>query len=126
MKLFKRVFLLLSLLFCLVALTGCFRATALRDPYAQIVEVFSGAGYAATLEDAREDVPVGIYNASVWKALRLGDETVMVYFDESNRAEYLANLIDESPFDVVTSYGQRYVLTYSGSDEALISFLEEL
>ena len=45
MKRVKSVFLPFLLVLCLGLLTGCFRATALKEPYAQIMQAFENGGF---------------------------------------------------------------------------------
>ena len=127
MKRVKSVFLPFLLVLCLGLLTGCFRATALKEPYAQIMQAFENGGFSVFLSEVSDGTPVAIGENSRWKALNTesGDE-VLVYFDDSNRAEYLAGMVEPGPYGQIFWYGQRYILTYSGSSQALLEFLHSL
>ena len=107
-------------------LCGCQKIVDESKRFQKLIAVFTDAGYACTLQDVPAETPVGIYNASVWKALEVDGETVMVYFDESNRADYLSAMIDAADFGYATYWGQRFVLTYNGTDEELLQFLKAL
>ncbi len=127
MKRVKSAFLVFLLMICPALLTGCFRATALKDPYAQIKQVFENGGFSVSVSALSDGTPVAIGDVSRWKALRTEDgEEVLVYFDDSNRAEYLAGMAEQGPYGQIFWYGQRYVLTYAGSSQALLEFLHSL
>ena len=53
------------------------------------------------------------------------DEEVLVYFDESNRADYLSEPIDET-YGHVARFGLRFVVVYPGMDEGVIEALESM
>lgn len=127
MKRVKSVFLPFLLVLCLGLLTGCFRATALKEPYAQIMQAFENGGFSVSLSEVSDGTPVAIGENSRWKALNTesGDE-VLIYFDDSNRAEYLAGMVEPGPYGQIFWYGQRYILTYAGSSQALLEFLHSL
>ena len=115
----------------LIALTlgllcGCQKTVTDEERFHKLIDVFTEAGYPCALQDLPDDTPVGIYNASVWKALNVNGQTVLVYFDESNRADYLFSMIDQETYGYATYWGQRFVLNYSGTDEALLTFLKTL
>lgn len=118
--------LAMALLLC-----GCKQNPPPEKLYAKLLAHFEDRGYACELmpvADAERDVP--IYNASAWSSLWLTGEgaereEVLVYFDESNRADYLSEGIgEESGF--VTRFGLRFVLAYQGSDEGVLKALGEI
>ena len=55
-----------------------------------------------------------------------GKETVLVYFDESNRADYLSGLIDKDEYGRVAHFGLRFVLVYDGSDPDVLDVLDAM
>ena len=118
--------LLLLLPTLAVALCGCASKQKNDQVYQQLLTAFADAGYAAVLEAPPQDAPIPIYNASVWKALQTGEDTVLVYFDESNRADYLLTMIDQEQYGYATHAGQRFILVYNGENAALKAFLETL
>ena len=67
-----------------------------------------------------------IYNASVWYTLFLSGEEVLVYFDESNRADYLSAQIDEEDWGTVARFGLRFILVYEGENPEILSVLQEM
>ena len=76
---------------------------------------------------ATEDLQVPIYRPQAWRTLTLnGTEQVLVYFDESNRADYLSEGIDTEEYGYVTRFGLRVVLVYPGQDEGVISALQAI
>ena len=122
----KRSFICLVLAGLTLFLSGCAKTPTDEQRYRKLIALFTDAGYSCALSDPPPDTPVGIYNASVWKTLKIGEETVMVYFDESNRADYLITLVDPAVCDLAVDWGQRFILTYNGDDETLIAFLQAL
>lgn len=84
MKRFRSLIFSLFLLLCLILLTGCFRATALKDPYQQIMQAFEEGGFPVSLAELSAETPVAIGEPARWKALRTEEgEEVLVYFDDA-------------------------------------------
>ncbi len=113
------------LLVCLVALCGCKQNPTEETLYAPLNAHFAAHGYAPQWRDAEEGRAVPIYNASVWKVLTLDGEDVLVYFDESNRADYQAAGI-EKPYGFVGTYGLRFVLVYDGESSKVLEALNAM
>lgn len=122
----KRAALAAICLSALFLLCGCKQNP--KNLYAKLLSHFEERGYScelAPLSDAERDVP--IYNAGAWMSLLLnGEEEVLVYFDESNRADYLSGRIDEEQYGLATRFGLRFVLVYQGEDEGVIKALGEI
>lgn len=110
---------------CLL-LCACAQNPTQEKLYAKLVSRFTDAGYTVNLAPVDDGIPVGIADTSRWQQLSVGEETVLVYFDESNRADYLKTFVDREQFGLVTRFGQRFVLTYAGSDAVLIQLLQEM
>lgn len=110
---------------CLL-LYACTQNPTQEKLYAKLLSCFADAGYTVSLAPVDDGVPVGIVDTSRWQQLMVGEETVLVYFDESNRADYLKTFVDQEQFGLVTRFGQRFVLTYAGDDAALIQLLQEM
>ena len=126
MKRFRFLGFAVLLLLCLILLTGC-HATALKEPYRQIMQAFEAGGFPVSLAEVSAETPVAIGETARWKALRTEEgEEVLVYFDDSNRAEFLAGMIEPGAYGSIFWYGQRYILTYAGSSEPLLDFLKTL
>lgn len=125
MNMQKRALMLLILALA-AALCGCAQKQSDDQLYHKLLTVFSEAGYAAALEELPPETSVPIYDASVWKALKAGEETVLVYFDESNRADYLLTMLDQEKAGYATHFGQRFVLCYTGENAELKAFLETI
>ena len=106
--------------------TACKKSQSPEQLSQKLRDRFQSAGYVCELSPADENTDVPIYRASVWQILRIKDESILLYFDESNRADYLCTLIDAQTDGYVTHFGQRYVLCYAGTDERLLAFLETL
>ena len=120
MKKTKRLALLLAAL--LPLLCACQKQS---QPYQKLLAYFENLGYTcqlAPLADENQTVP--IYRASAWQTLTLnGAEQVLVYFDESNRADYLAAGIDPQAYGCVSRFGLRFVLVYDGADQGVLDAL---
>ena len=127
MKRFHSLVFAVLLFLCLILLTGCFHATALKDPYRQIMQAFETGGFPVSLAEVSAETSVAIGETARWKALRTEEgEEILVYFDDSNRAEYLAGMVEPGVYGAIFWYGQRYILTYAGSSEPLLDFLKTL
>lgn len=126
MKPGKKALLLLILTIAAAILGACSAKNDETRVYGKLLAVFEEAGYPAALEGVEADAAVPIYNASVWKRLKAGEESALVYFDESNRADYLLTMIDQTPYTVCTHYGQRFILLYQGTNPDFTAFLEKL
>ena len=116
----------LLVLVCFLLLCSCAQNPTQEKLYAKLLGRFTDAGYTVSMTPVAEGQPVGIADASRWQQLMVGEETILVYFDESNRADYLKTFVDAEQFGLVTRFGQRFVLTYAGSDEALIGLLQDM
>ena len=114
------------LLLLLALVCGCKQNPTDAELKARLVGHFADHGYTCAFEKAEEECEVPIYNASVWEKLHLGQEEVLVYFDESNRADYLASGIDPAPYSFVGRLGLRYVLVYEGQDEKVLEALRAM
>ncbi len=106
----------------------CACAKTPQNLYTKLLDRFAQAGYTATLVPVPEGQPVGIMDASYWQQLAIDgiDQPVLVYFDESNRADYLQTFVDASQFGYVTRFGQRFVLSYAGTDAGILTLLQSL
>lgn len=122
----SRVFLLALL--CLL-LTGCRQNPSEEALFSPMIRYFEARGFTCELErleDAQPEREVPIYNASVWHRLLLSGEELLVYFDESNRADYLSEPIDESVWGTVARFGLRFVLVYPGENPDVTEALLEI
>ncbi len=111
-------------------LCGCARRQPDTKALTQkLIGHFEAQGFACALSEPLgdgRDVPIA--DAAAWRVLTLdGQEDVLVYFDESNRADYLSARVDGERYGgVVTRYGLRFVLWYPGSDAGVIRALESI
>ena len=122
----KKILLLLA---CLLLLTGCKQNPTEEKLFAKLINHFTQQGYTCTLAplaDTQPERDVPIYKASAWHRLTAGTEEVLVYFDESNRADYLSAPIDESVYGHVARFGLRFVVVYPGEDPGIIRALETM
>ena len=123
----KRLMLLVLLCAVLVLACDCKQNPTEEQLFAKLIAHFEERGYScelSKLEDESREVP--IYKASVWHRLLVNGEEVLVYFDESNRADYLADPIDESVYGHVSRFGLRFVVIYPGQDAGIVKALEEM
>ncbi|MEG0269575.1 MAG: hypothetical protein RR821_04920 [Clostridia bacterium] len=122
--------LLLALMLCALFLPAVFKHNPSQEQlFSKLLAHFEERGYTCELSplaDSEPSAKVAIFNASAWYKLTLGQEQVLVYFDESNRADYLSSLIDTETYGTVAHFGLRFVLTYQGSDGGILSALQEL
>lgn len=121
----KRRRLAALLLLVLLTLCSCKQNPSQEQLYAKLFTYFEQRGYQCSLSPAPEDLDAPIYKPQVWQCLTLNDqETVLVYFDESNRADYLSEGIDPETYGYATRFGLRFVLVYQGEDEGVLNVLE--
>ncbi len=126
MKRGKKAAWAVVLLTALALLGGCKQNPPQERLYAKLVKHFEERGFACALldEPPSEAMPIG--GPSDWKALEVGTERVFVYFDESNRADYLSEQVDRRQYEAVAHFGLRFVLYYPGTDEEVLEALEEM
>ena len=128
-KMRKKLALLALAVLALCALSGCKQNPSEEKLYAKLIGRFENAGYACALSKLEESDPgrdVPIYNASVWHRLTVDGEEILVYFDESNRADYLCGRVDEEKYGHAARFGLRFVLVYPGDDEGVLKVLKSL
>lgn len=124
----KKHILALLLVLCL-GLSGCRQNPSEQALFSKLMACFQDRGFVCTLErlgDSEPEREVPIYKASVWHTLDLGGEEVLVYFDESNRADYLSAQIDEEDWGTVARFGLRFILVYEGENQEILSVLQEM
>ena len=122
----RKIALIVMLVCVLALLCGCKQNPSEERLYSRMTEHFAKYGYPCSfsaLEDGR-DVP--IYQSSAWKKMLLGQEEVLVYFDESNRADYLSSGIDAEKHGFVGQFGLRFVLVYNGADSGVLEALNAM
>lgn len=112
---------------CLAVICACAANPPREELYQKLLSYFEGLGYAcelSPLSDSGRDVPIA--GPDAWDSLVLdGQEEVLVYFDESNRADYLSSRVDAS-YGLATRFGLRFVLVYGGTDEGVREALENI
>ncbi|MEG0996983.1 MAG: hypothetical protein RSA65_00795 [Clostridia bacterium] len=126
MRIVKRLPCALLALMLVLMLCGCARNQTKEQLYQKLMVGLREQGYACTLSAAEAGEKTAIYDASVWDVLTVGEERVLVYFDESNRADYLCSQIDQDVYGYLRPYGLRFILHYRGSDAGLLSALKAL
>ncbi len=122
-KRIKAIAILVVVCLCLCSCSAAPRAEQLDK---KIFDFFTERGLSCErANDAVIENPA-IYDESVWYALNVNGEAVYVYFDESNRADYLSSGIDQGLYGYSTAFGLRYVLNYRGSDGKVLDALEAM
>lgn len=122
----KKCLLALLLLLTALCLCACKENPTGEELFAKLIDHFASRGFTCSLEPAQDGHDVPIYNASVWYSLKLNGEEVLVYFDESNRADYLSAPIDREKYGYVTRFGLRFVLVYAGEDQTVLDALNAI
>lgn len=122
----KRIYLLLMLVCMLPMLCACHENPPQEKLYSKLFAHFESFGFSCELQPVEADRDVPIYKASAWQKLMLDGEEVLVYFDDSNRADYLSEPIDETVYGHVTRFGLRFVLVYPGDDAGVLEALEAI
>ena len=107
-------------LLLMFTLTFCTNNHIETDPYEPILNRFNTFHTICNPMPETYDAP--IYNPSAWCVLQVDGEEVWVYFDESNRADYLSQSIADA-YDHVVTIGMRYILVYNGENPAIIKAL---
>lgn len=122
----KRLALLAVLLLAAYLSGGCAHSTPDREN--KLLVCFEGLGYSCEIrpmEAGEREVP--IYDASVWQLLTLdGSYELLVYFDESNRADYHLRRLDRALWPHAARLGLRYLVVYQGADPGVAAALEKL
>lgn len=113
---------------CLALISACAANPPREELYQKLLGYFEGLGYVCKLSplaDSGRDVPIA--GPDAWDSLLLdGREEVLVYFDESNRADYLSGRVDGERYGLATRFGLRFVLVYGGEDEGVREALENI
>ena len=119
--------LLAGMLACLLAtVCACHANPSQEQLYSKLLAHFEEYGLSGRLQPVEQERAVPIYKAAAWQSLLLDGEEVLVYFDDSNRADYLATFVDEAAFGPAWRFGLRFVLVYDGSDPAVLNALNAI
>lgn len=116
----------LLLLALILLLCGCKQNPSQESLDAKLLSYLTDKGYACQWLPAAVIDDPAIYDASAWRVLQVGADTVYVYYDESNRADYLSGQIDADAYGYATHFGLRYVLNYRGDDPGLLLTLQTI
>ena len=126
MKPIKRLMLGLVLAALLPALCGCHENPSQEQLYSKLFAHFENHGFVCRLEPLEPERDAPIYKASAWQKLLLDEEEVLVYFDDSNRADYLSGFVDEETFGPAWRFGLRFVLVYDGANARVLEALNAI
>lgn len=125
----KRVAILAVLAISLLLLTACKQNPSEEQLFSKLRQHFEDRGYTfelMPLTEAEVQPKVAIYDASVWTLCSLGEEELLIYFDDSNRADYLGGLIDQEEYGYIGTYGLRFIVNYRGEDAGVIEALDAM
>ena len=125
----KTARLLAWLLLAVTVLTGCKQNPTHAELHQKLIAYFEGCGYTcrlSPLKDVQPDRDVPVYDATVWQLLTLDGEEVLLYFDESNRADYHLSRVDTDVYGHAARFGLRFLLVYPGEDADVIRALESI
>ena len=112
---------------CLMLVCACAANPPHEELYQKLLNYFESLGYSCELTPLADGRDVPIAGPDAWDSLLLdGREEVLVYFDESNRADYLSSRVDAEQYGLATRFGLRFVLVYGGTDEGVRAALEDI
>ena len=126
MKSWKKRLLALMLAAFMPLLCACHENPSQEELYSKLFAHFENYCYECRLQPVEEGTAVPIYKASAWQKMLLNEEELLVYFDDSNRADYLSETIDEAIYGRVTCFGLRFILVYPGSDAGVLKALDAI
>lgn len=113
------------LVLCLLLFTGCMTRTSPEHLSDKLRAYLQDAGFSIVISPMDESREAPIYKPKAWECWSLDGEELLVYFDESNRADYLSSGIDPK-FGQAWRFGLRYVLVYAGSDARVLDALNAI
>lgn len=126
MKQIRKRLLSVLLICVLFTVSACHTNPTQEQLYSRLFDHFEKYGFSCLLQPMPQDQPAPIYKASAWQTLRLNGEEVLLYFDDSNRADYLSGFVDTEEFGSVWRFGLRFVLVYDGDDPAVLEALNAI
>jgi len=122
----KKLSLLLLLTAVLFALCACHNNPSQEQLFRKMFAHFENHGFVCSLQPVAPEREVPIYKASAWQSLWLDGEEVLVYFDDSNRADYLSTFVNEEAFGSAWCFGLRFVLVYNGKEPTVLQALNAI
>ncbi len=122
----RKLGLMLMMALLMMTLTACKSNPSESELYETLFSYFQSAGYDCVLMDVDADQEVPIHEAESWKMLKLDDHEMLIYFDESNRADYLLTTIDQTKYGKATHFGLRFILVYEGDDIGILDWMNQI
>ncbi|NLO86847.1 MAG: hypothetical protein GX096_15685 [Clostridiales bacterium] len=125
----KKTAVLAMLLVSLLLFAGCKQNPSEEQLFSKLIAHFEDRGYPCDkipLAQSTETMDVPIADASSWYLCTMGQEQVLIYFDESNRADYLASQIDQEQYGHVATYGLRFIVNYRGEDAGILEAMDAM
>ena len=126
MKQIKKGCLAAMLILVMVTICACHENPSQEQLYSKLFSYFENRGLVCELQPLEQEREVPIYKASAWKKMLLNEEEVLVYFDDSNRADYLSSFVDEDVFGSVWRFGLRFVMVYNGTNPDVLDALNAI
>ena len=118
---------LAAMLVCvLLTVCACHENPSQDQLYRKLFAHFENHGFTCELRPVETERSVPIYRSTAWQSLILNGEEVLVYFDDSNRADYLSTFVDEEAFGPAWRFGLRFVLVYGGDQPDVLAALNAI
>ena len=125
-KQIKKGCLVAMLILVMVTICSCHENPSQEQLYSKLLAHFENRGLVCELQPLEQEREAPIYQASAWQKMLLNEEEVLVYFDDSNRADYLSFFVDEDVFGSVWRFGLRFVLVYNGNNPEVLDALNAI
>ena len=122
----NRMMAIVLLLMLLLMLVSCQKQDE-QIFFQPLFDFLESRGYTYTCEPLAaqgRNVSVPIYDESVWHSLMANDEELLVYFDSSNRANYLAEQFCGEEENVIC-VGLRFIVCYRGENAEILQMMKE-
>ena len=110
----------------LLAVCACHANPSQEQLCGKLFAHFEQYGFECKLIPLAPERDAPIYKAAAWQSLLLNGEEVLLYFDDSNRADYLTTFVDETVFGPAWRFGLRFVLVYDGRDAKVLEALNAI
>ena len=122
----RKIKLILLLAAVMMLVCACHENPSTEELYSKLFAYFENHGFECEIQPVEAERSVPIYQASAWRRLLLNGEEVLLYFDDSNRADYLSGFVDEETFGPAWRFGLRFVLVYDGANARVLEALNAI
>ena len=110
----------------LLTVCACHENPSQDQLYRKLFAHFENHGFTCEMRPVETERSVPIYRSTAWQSLILNGEEMLVYFDDSNRADYLSTFVDEEMFGPAWRFGLRFVLVYGGDQPDVLAALNAI